>query len=77
LLIYCGASTATATLTASLSDNSAPPYVSSYDGPGTFLYSVSFKANSAKQTLKISLLKTRDHPGFTDGSADLIAAMLR
>ncbi|HVR85147.1 MAG TPA: hypothetical protein VMU54_12600 [Planctomycetota bacterium] len=77
LLVYCGASTATATLTASLSDNSAPPYVSSYDGPGAFLYTISFKANSAKQTLKISLLKTGNHPGFTDGSADLIAAMLR
>jgi hypothetical protein len=77
LLVYCGASTATATLTASLSDNSAPTYVSSYEGPGAFLATIAFKANSARQTLKISLLKTGNHPGFTDGSADLIAAMLR
>jgi hypothetical protein len=77
LLVYCGASTAAGTLTASLSDRSAPPVVVTFDGPGSFLATITFKAGSANQTLRLSLLKTGNNPGFTDGSVDLVAAMLR
>jgi hypothetical protein len=77
LLVYGGASTATVTITVSLSDKSAPPVVMTFNGPGTFLSAISFKAGSANQTLRLSLMKTGNHPGFTDGSVDLIAAMLR
>jgi hypothetical protein len=77
LLIYCGASNATGTLSVSLSDNSAPPCVVTFDGPGTFLVAINFNSGSANQTLRLSLLKTGNHTGFTDGSVDLMAAMLR
>lgn len=77
LLLYGGASTAAGTVTASLSDNSAPTYVASYDGPGTFLLTISFKASAPNQTLRVSLLKTANHSGFTDGSIDVMAVMLR
>jgi hypothetical protein len=77
LLIYCGASNAAGTITAALSDNSAPPAIVTYDGPGTFLATITFKSGSPNQTLRVSLLKTGNNPGFTDGSIDLIAAMLR
>jgi hypothetical protein len=76
LQVYVGASNASATLTAHLSDGSAPDYSKSYTGPGAFIYTITYKALAANQTLKITLLKTGNNAGFTDGSADLDAAML-
>jgi hypothetical protein len=77
LLIYCGASNASATLSATLSDNSAPKCMVTYAGPGAFLVGLTFRSGSANQQLRVTLLKTGNNPGFTDGSVDLMAAMLR
>jgi hypothetical protein len=77
LMIYCGASTASVTVSASLSDGSAPATLATFKGPGSYLATLRFKAGSPKQTIKITLLKTGNNPGFTDGSVDLISAMVR
>jgi RNA polymerase sigma factor (sigma-70 family) len=74
--VYGGASTATATLTAHLSDASATDYVQSFTGPGAFLCTITYKAASAGQSLRLTLVKSGNNPGFTDGSADLMAAWL-
>ncbi|HEV3027570.1 MAG TPA: hypothetical protein VG457_08365, partial [Planctomycetota bacterium] len=77
LLVFYGASTATATIQAHLSDGSAPDYTNSNTGPGAWLETLTFQAASDGQVLTVTLLKTGNNAGFTDGSADLVAAMLQ
>lgn len=77
VMVYYGASTATCTLSAALSDGSAPVYTRSMTGPGTSFETITYRAGSVGQILTIKLLKTGNTPGFTNGSADLIAAMLQ
>jgi hypothetical protein len=77
LLVFYGASNATCTLSAHLSDGSAADYSNSPTGPGAWLETLTYQAASAGQTLTITLLKTGNNAGFTDGSADLVAAMLQ
>jgi hypothetical protein len=74
--VYFGASTATCTLSAHLSDGSAADYTTSFTGPGAWAATITYHAASAGQILVLKLLKTGNNAGFTDGSADLIAAML-
>jgi len=74
--VYFGASTATCTLSAHLSDGSAADYTTSFTGPGAWAATITYRAASAGQILVLKLLKTGNNAGFTNGSADLIAAML-
>jgi hypothetical protein len=76
LSVYFGASSASVTLSAKLSDGSAPAYSVSETGPGAWLATIHYQAASAKQSLQVTLLKTGNNAGTTDGSADLIAAAL-
>ena len=76
LSVYFGASTASVTLSAKLSDGSASAYSVSETGPGAWLATIHYQAASANQSLQITLLKTGNNAGTTDGSADLIAAAL-
>jgi hypothetical protein len=77
LYVYAGGSGTNSSLTAHLSDGSAPDYVATVSGSGSYtnFYTITFKAASAGQTLTITLLKTGNITG-TNGSADLIAAAL-
>jgi hypothetical protein len=77
LYVYAGGYSSGATLTAHLSDGSAADYVATASGSGLYanLYTISFKAASAGQTLKISYVKTTTING-SGGSVDLIAAAL-
>jgi len=77
LLVFYGASTATCTISAHLSDGSAPDYSNSNTGPGAWLETLTFQAATDGQVLTVTLLKTGNNAGFTDGSADLVAAMLQ
>ncbi len=76
LTVFFGASTATATLSAHLSDGSAADYVTSMTGPGAWQATITYHAASSGQNLTVKLLKTGNNAGFTDGSADLSSAML-
>ncbi len=77
LTIYAGGNNVSTSLTAHLSDGSAADYTvtSGVSGLYTNVYTITYKAASAGQTLKITFLKTANLVG-TNGSADLIAAML-
>jgi hypothetical protein len=77
LLVFYGASTATCTLRAHLSDGSAADVTDTRTGPGAWLETVVYHAGSPGQSLTVTLLKTGNNAGFTDGSADLVAAMLQ
>jgi hypothetical protein len=77
LLVFWGASNATATINAHLSDGSAPDYTDSQTGPYTWLETLTYQAGSAGQSMTITLTKTGNNAGFTDGSADLVAVMLQ
>lgn len=76
LLVYTGESNATGTLTAHLSDGSAPDYSVSQTGPGASITTIHYASGSDGQFMTLTLRKTGNNSGFTDGSADLIAAML-
>jgi regulation of enolase protein 1 (concanavalin A-like superfamily) len=77
LYVYAGGYSSGATLTAHLSDASAADYVATASGSGIYsnLYTITYKAASAGQTLKISYVKSTAING-TGGSVDLIAAAL-
>jgi len=77
LYVYVGGYSSGATLTAHLSDGSAADYVVTSSGTGLYtnLYTITFKAASAGQTLTISYVKSSNVNG-TSGSVDLIAAAL-
>jgi lysophospholipase L1-like esterase len=78
LLVYAGGFESGAQLTAHLSDGSAPDSVisSSATGKYTSLYTITYSAASAGQTLTISYVKNQTINGVAGGSVDLIAAML-
>ena len=78
LTIYAGGININSSLTAHLSDGSAADVVltAGQSGLYTNVYTITYKAASADQTLKITLLKTGNIVG-TSGSVDLIGAYLR
>jgi hypothetical protein len=77
LYVYAGGISSGGTLTAHLSDGSAADYVVTASGTGLYtnLYTITYTAASAGQTLKISYVKSTNING-TGGSVDLIAAAL-
>jgi hypothetical protein len=77
LTIYAGGLGTASTLTAHLSDGSAPDYTVTSSGSGLYteMYTITYQAASANQTLTITFLKTANITG-TGGSTDLIAATL-
>ena len=77
LYVYAGGYSDEMTLTAHLSDGSAADYVATASGSGLYtnLYTITYKAASAGQTLKISLVNTNDVNGV-NGAVELIAAAL-
>lgn len=82
LTVYAGGANggASGTLQASLSDNSAPAYSSSFGPTGsnllTNIYTITYQAASTGQTLTIKLTKTSSSSGGSAPSVDLIAAAL-
>jgi hypothetical protein len=62
LKIYVGGSNSTGTLTASLSDGSAPNYTSSASSAGNYykVYTLTFNAGSANQTLTVNWTQTSE-----------------
>jgi hypothetical protein len=76
LYIYAGGYGTTSSLTAHLSDGSAPDYTVTASGSGLYtnFYTITFKAASAGQTLTIMLIKTASL--VNGGSVDLIGAAL-
>jgi hypothetical protein len=77
LSIFYGASNATATVSAHLSDGSASDYSNSNMGPGAWLETLTYQAASDGQVLTVTVIKTGNNSGSSDGSADLVAAMLQ
>ena len=77
LTVYAGGYGTVSSVRAHLSDGSAADYVATASGAGTYtnIYTITYSAASAGQTLTITLLKTGNITG-TQGSADLIAAAL-
>jgi hypothetical protein len=77
LYVYAGGYSSGGTLTAHLSDSSAGNYLVSASGSGLYtkLYTITFSAASAGQSLIVSYVKTTNING-TGGSVDLIAAAL-
>ncbi len=79
LVVYAGGYGASSTLTAHLSDGT-PDYVATVNATTNTayadVYTITFKAALAGQTLTISYVKSGNIPGKTNGSADLIAAYL-
>ena len=77
-MIYAGGINTTGKLTAHFSDGSPADFVATPSGTGhyTNLYTITFSAASAGQTLTITYLKTGNLTSHTDGSVDLIAAYL-
>jgi hypothetical protein len=77
LYVYAGGYSSGGTLTAQLSDGSAANYVATPSGTGLYsnLYTITFHAASAGQTLTVSYVKSANING-TGGSVDLIAAAL-
>ena len=82
LTVYVGApgGGASGTFNASLSDNSATAYTNSFGPTGsnmvTYVYTITYHAASAGQTLTITLTKTSSSSGGSAPSIDLIAATL-
>jgi hypothetical protein len=76
LTVFFGASNATATVTAHLSDGSAADWSTARTGPGAWTATLTYRAASAGQSLRVQVLKTANVNGRTDGSADLVAAWL-
>ena len=72
LTIYAGGINTTSSLTAHLSDSSAGDYIATAGATGLYtnVCTITYHAGSAGQTLKITLLKTGNLAGRTDGSAD-------
>jgi hypothetical protein len=77
LYVYLGGYSSGSTLTAQLSDGSAPNYVANLSGSGLYadIVAITYKAASAGQTLKISYVKSQTI-NAASGSSDLIAAWL-
>jgi hypothetical protein len=77
LYVYAGGYSSGATLTAQLSDGSAAEFVASASGNGIYsnLYTITYSAASAGQTLTISYVKSSTI-NSAGGSVDLIAAAL-
>jgi hypothetical protein len=77
LYVYAGGYSSGATLTATLSDSSASPYIATASGTGHYneLFTITFSAASAGQKLTITYVKSSNING-TSGSVDLIAAAL-
>ena len=78
LYVYAGGCNTSLQLSAHLSDGSAPDYTVTASGNGVYsgYYAINFKAGSANQTLTVTLLKTGNQNGRTDGSVDLMSAAL-
>ncbi len=77
LYVYAGGYSSGATLTATLSDSSASPYIATASGTGHYneLFTITFSAASAGQTLTITFVKSSNING-NSGSVDLMAAAL-
>ena len=77
LYLYLGGYSSGSTLTAHLSDGSAPDYSVSFSSAGHYndIVAITYSAASPGQTLKITYLKSQTING-TGGSTDLIAAAL-
>jgi len=77
LTVYAGGNKVSTSLTAHLSDGSAVDFVATASGSGVYtrVYTITYHAASRTRKLVITFLKTANIVG-TDGSADLIAAML-
>jgi hypothetical protein len=77
LYVYAGGFQTASQLTAHLSDGSTADYVVTASGSASYtnLYAITYRAASAGQTIKITLLKTQNLVG-TGGSVDVIAAAL-
>ncbi len=77
LYVYAGGNSSGSTLTAHLSDGSAPDVVITASGNGLYtnLYTITYKAASAGQKLTLSYVKSTNING-SGGSVDLIAAAL-
>ncbi len=77
LTVYAGGNNVSTSLTAHLSDGSAVDFVATAGVAGLYtnVYTITYRAATAGQTLTITLLKTGNIVG-TNGSADLIAAYL-
>jgi hypothetical protein len=77
LYLYLGGRASASTLTARLSDGSAPAYTVTLSGSSLYsnMVAITYNAASAGQKLIISYAKSRNIHG-TGGTADLIAAML-
>ena len=76
LNVYVGAYYATGTLTATLSDNSSPPYVETVTSPSSYsesMFTIYFQAASASKTLTVSYVLTS--PGA--GQVTLSGAVLQ
>jgi len=78
LYVYAGGYYSGATLTAHLSGGSAADFVATASNSGTYtqLFTITFQAASAGQTLTITYVKTANINGYNGGSVDLIAAAL-
>lgn len=79
LTIYAGGNASTSQLSAHLSDGSSADFVAApVSGAGVYtnLYTITYKAGSAGQTLLVTYKKTANSGSNTGGSADLIAAWL-
>ncbi len=82
LTVYAGGANGgvSGTLQASLSDNSATAYTNSFGPTGsnmvTYVYTITYHAASAGQTLTVKLTKTGGSSGGSAPSVDLIAATL-
>jgi hypothetical protein len=77
LYVYLGGYSSGGTLTAHLSDSSAPDYVVSLSGSASYtdMVAITYNAASAGQTLTISYVKSQTIGG-AGGSVDLMAAAL-
>lgn len=78
LFLYAGGNGAQITLTAHLSDSSAPDYTTTqtYAGGGLNLYSISYRAASAGQTLSVAYVKSANAGNSANGSADIVGVWL-
>jgi hypothetical protein len=78
LSIYAGGFQAQITLTAHLSDGSAPDYTvtKTYGGAGMDLFTIAYHAAGAGQKLTVTFIKSGTDGVHLNGSADLVAAWL-
>ena len=81
LRLYCGTTNANGVLTATLSDNAAPAVTQNHTGVGynkaDGLYTITFKAGSANQTLKVEFVTNGNLGGYSPSEVRLTGATLQ